>query len=252
MSQPQKPVLAKQPIQQSPKPVAPARTFTADRWMFSFRFFKQIENFGLDKQDANWFVSVIEKLVDLSNETVDVFFADKIKKNYWRYHDISWTKKNVPIRREDLKWLQKDYLENATEFPIVQFQISKALGRVVGFWDENRVFNIILLDPLHNIQPSRDFSYKVDPCSPLPCKYTTLLDDIEAAKKNNCPTETACPVNAALRTIPKEGHTYQVTILRLRDDLAKLANEVIEAGKAKSIEEIIENGVLSLSESTPS
>ena len=80
---------------------------------------------------------LLEKLRDLNGESIDAFLADPSKKDYWRYHEISWTQTNIPVSRKDLNWIPKDYLANKAEFPLFQFQISKAVGRVVGFWDEN-------------------------------------------------------------------------------------------------------------------
>ena len=105
------------------------------------------------------------------------------KKNSWRYHHINWDQKNIPIQRKDITWLDDMYLSNEAEFPILQFQISKSFGRVVGFWDENHLFNIILLDPLHNIQPSKSYGYKVDRCGPLSSEYTQLLSHLDSLKQ---------------------------------------------------------------------
>jgi len=240
------PVLEKIPGKRAPSPVVSELPDRPLRWTFSFRFWRQIQYFGLDKTAASWLVSLLEKLTTLSGEKVDDFLADGLKKKSWRYHDISWTQKNIPVQRKDLHWLAKDYLENEAEYPLVQFQISLGLGRVVGFWDENQVFNIVLLDPLHNMQPSKTFSYRLNPCSPLPCKYTTLLLDVERAKNNKCPVD-ACPVDAAVRLIPDKNHCYDVCILRLDSDIADAAEELIKKGTAKSMQDIVETGVLSFS-----
>lgn len=73
-----------------------------------------------------------------------------------------------------MSWIYKDYLENEEDFPLYQFQISMANGRVVGFFDENWVFNIVLVDPNHNMQPSKDYDYRVTPCFPLDNHYECL------------------------------------------------------------------------------
>ena len=53
--------------------------------------------------------------------------------------------------------------ENNEEDFFWQFQLSKGTGRVVGFFDQtNSIFYIVLLDPKHNIQPSKNFGYAVD------------------------------------------------------------------------------------------
>jgi hypothetical protein len=65
---------------------------------------------------------------------------------------------NIPIPKEQIDWLG-DYASDEYEF--VQFHVSKALGRVVGFFDEEQTFQIVLFDPFHNIQPAGDFDYRV-------------------------------------------------------------------------------------------
>jgi len=238
----QKPILGRVP-KAGPTIPAAGKAAGDKLWTFSFRFWRQLSFFGLDKSDANWFVSLLEKLKDLCCERIEAFMADGAKKHTWRYHDISWTQKNIPIQRVDLTWLHKDYLENEAEYPLVQFQISQALGRVVGFWDEIDVFNIVLLDPLHNMQPSGRFDYRVTPNSPLPCKYTTLLEDLDRVKKNSCPTAD-CPVNKALQGVPSQDHNYTVTIMRIPDDIAKAAADLIREGHASSMQDILATGVL--------
>lgn len=150
-----KPVLEHTPLNNRPVLVDVGEK----KWTFSFQYWKQIEFFGLDKSNPSWFVSLIEKLKDLSGKDVKNFVSTGEQRDAWRYHNINWNQTNIPIQREDLDWLDKDYRENEAEYPIVQFQVSQALGRVVGFWDENSVFNILLLDPLHNIQPSKRYNY---------------------------------------------------------------------------------------------
>lgn len=113
----------------------------------------------------------MDKLTELSKKDIKDFVANGTGKDTWRYHPISWMQENIPVQREDLDWVHKDYLENKEEYPLLQFQISKSLGRVVGFWDEFQIFNIVLLDPLHNIQPSKDYNYRVNYCSPLDSEY---------------------------------------------------------------------------------
>lgn len=215
------------------------------RWAFTFRFWKQIEFFGLDKTSPTWFVSVFEKLQELSTKSVDEFLVSAGERDTWRYHEINWGQKNIPIQRSDLKWIDPVYLNNAEDYPLFQFQITTSLGRVVGFWDDNSQFNIVLFDPLHNIQPSKSHGYKVDPCSPLSCDYTLLLDQVNQIT-NKCSQES-CQHSAALKGIKdrkKELESFNVLMMRFSDD-AKIAaaNELIEKGVAKSHAEIFEYGV---------
>lgn len=63
-----------------------------------------------------------------------------------------------------------------------QFQLSTSKGRVVGYWDKN-IFNIVLLDPEHNLQPSKDHNYSVDQCFPIKNEYEELCEKIESLQE---------------------------------------------------------------------
>ncbi|MBF4426241.1 hypothetical protein, partial [Vibrio anguillarum] len=103
------------------------------RWSFSFRYWKQVEFFGLDQTDSKWFVSLLEKLRELCGKKVEDFISNEGEKGSWRYHKINWNQKNIPIQRGDLEWVDKVYRDNPDDYPLLQFQVSTALGRVVGF-----------------------------------------------------------------------------------------------------------------------
>lgn len=153
-------------------------------WTFSFRFWRQIDKFGFagDAIDPKWFVSLLDQLNALSDETVDDFrrLRDSHKSKGLRYHQINWQQHKIPLQRKDFTWLPEAYLRNESEFPFVQIQISTGKGRIAGFWDDQEVFQILLLDPLHNLQPSKDFNYKVDPCSPLRNQFQSLQHALHA------------------------------------------------------------------------
>ena len=77
------------------------------RWAFSFRFWRQTEFFGLDKAQPTWFVSLLERLAELSGLVIDDFRSDAAARSYHRYHEIDWDQKNIPVRREDLTWIER-------------------------------------------------------------------------------------------------------------------------------------------------
>ncbi len=106
------------------------------------------------------------------------FFANVRVGDTWRWHRLNWGQTGMKLRREHLDWIPEAYLLG-DDFPFYQFQISKALGRVVGFRDEDNVFNIVLLDPMHNSQPSDYSNYKIRPTKTLECHYTALLARVE-------------------------------------------------------------------------
>ncbi|MDP3589893.1 MAG: hypothetical protein Q8R54_05075 [Methylobacter sp.] len=238
------PVLNYTPIDKQPV----LRSVTEKKWTFSFRYWEQIKYFGLDKSNAGWFVSLIEKLKILSEKEVKEFVSNGSERDTWRYHNIDWNQKNIPVQRKDLSWIDKDYLDNEVEFPIVQFQISTALGRVVGFWDENSIFNIVLLDPLHNIQPARSHNYRVDHSNPMSCDYTSLLYDIDQVKRLPHCQNQECAYRAKLEKIPSKTNYVNVLMHYIDDSTSSEVKQLIDSGKASNETEIFQFGIMTLSE----
>ena len=157
---------------------------------FSFAYFFQYPFFGLTGENANWFVSLIDRLKDLSGKSPEIL-GDYTSRKQYRIHPVDWNQPNIPIQRTDLHTVPKNYLDNDIEYPILQFTISRSMGRVAGFFDEeSSVFYIVLLDPKHNLQPSKDHDYKVDDTTPLPTPYEVALN---LTKK--CSQTAVCPVN---------------------------------------------------------
>ncbi|MGE7415460.1 hypothetical protein [Methylobacterium tarhaniae] len=149
------------------------------RWTFSFQYWRQIEFFGVDQCNKGWFISFLDRLAELSRMSIEDFLKSHAQQDALRYHEINWNHKNVPIRRDDIDWIGP--IRQSEDFAFFQFQVSTALGRVVGFFDENEIFQIVLLDPLHNIQPSGNFDYRVRTTHPGQCHLSALIGRFENA-----------------------------------------------------------------------
>jgi hypothetical protein len=223
------------------KPITGKFSFS-EKWSFSFEYFKQIEYFGLGETNTKWFVSFLEKLKELSNANPQEFEKNQRLRNANRYHKINWSAKNIPYSRTDFTWISEDIIKNEEEFPFFQFQISQALGRIIGFWDlNNRSFQIVLLDSKHNMQPSKKYSYSVDDTTELCCEMTSLLIDIESIKKVKCKNDN-CEVKSSLHTLPSKLNRGNFVYMMLEDDYYASLEEKL---KTHSIREIIELGLLS-------
>ena len=181
------------------------------------------------------------RLGELGRIPIEEFKGSPKTQAWHRYHAIDWTAKNIPIQRRDMTWVHSDYRENEAEFPFMQFHISKAVGRVIGFWDEYDVFNVIALDSLHNLQPSKDFGYTVREGTPLRCDYTSLLHDLEVARREPCRT-VDCSLNVAVNKLPTEDHKHEVMILRLDNGTIEMVRMLQERGC--TITDIFESGIL--------
>ncbi|MEQ1511515.1 MAG: hypothetical protein ABL934_02420 [Lysobacteraceae bacterium] len=223
--------------------VASKRPTPGVKWRFGFGFFREIKYFGLDgsKVKNDWLVSVIYRFFDLGSLTVEEIIGNKGNAEGARCHPINWEQQNIPIAPDDLDWLPINY-KNSAEFPLVQFAVSRSLGRVIGFFDEEWAFQVVLLDPLHNAQPSKSFNYAVDLCKPMGCELTALRKKVDSALTNS--PECDCGIKQRLiKTVdlPMPGMATVVCIAR--DDLSDQAFEIIESGLAKDFQDLIQHGV---------
>lgn len=215
-----------------------------EKWRFSFQYWRQIENFGLNGQDPSWFVSLLERLCQLSAESEDALDLDFGKREFYRYHAINWQQEGIPIQRKHLQWLPPEYLENDAEYPIYQFTISTALGRVVGFHDENGVFQIILLDPKHNLQPAKSFDYRVDSCWPLGNQYEQILGNLrDAQQRAQACSDPHCIAKHLLARL--ESDFQPRSVIYVPDEVILEAEKLRSSGRIKSLEELFEINVIS-------
>jgi len=210
------------------------------KWSFGFQFFSQIRYFEIGGVDNGWYISLLARLKEISQIERDRFLSDFPQHGNIRYHKISWDSKNVPISRSDLNWIDKDYLENEEEFPMLQFHISQALGRIVGFWDENNIFQIVLLDPLHNIQPSKRNDYHVDDTYFMSCKYSSLLIDLKKIQ-GKIKTNTTCMICSDIVKLPTKLNSSNFIYGHLSDEYIDKLNTT-----DLTFEELIELGLLSV------
>lgn len=237
----QKPVVPEATPIRSPKLTTPVSK--SSYWSFSFKYFRQKKHFGFSHTEASWFISLLERLQDLSSINKEDFERNPVLKNKYRYHTIDWNGESVPINKSDLDWVHSDFLNNDDEFPFYQFHVSKALGRIVGFWNNtSTVFHIVLLDPMHNIQPSDYNDYKVKECHPTPCEYTMLLSHIDELKSKSC-TNDDCGYKPVLNA--GASHIYPERIVLAHIEEA-VFDEYKYALKKHSISELIVMGVLTL------
>ena len=229
----QVPATSKLPIPGSfPKP---------SNFSFSFKYFRQIKYFEIGGVGNSWYISLIERLQELSKKDWAMFERDFLEKQSFRYHEINWDSKNVPIKRLDLNWIDKHYLENEEDFPMMQFHVSKALGRVVGFWDAWKIFQIVLLDPLHNIQPSSYNAYRVNDTHFLGSDLSSLLIDIEKVKAGidkNC----TCATCREVLSLPSGINNACILLAHLDEEYLDYLNSL-----SHGIKDIIEVGIIQCS-----
>lgn len=217
----------------------------AVQWNFSFQYWNQIEFFGLDRSAKSWFVSLLERLRDLSKYTVEEFLRNIDLQDAYRFHAINWSAKNCPIKRQDLHWIPPHILENNEDFPLVQIHVSKALGRIVGFFDSNHTFNIVLLDPLHNIQPAKCVDYKIRDCDIVGCQYTSLLYKVSSLLDRKCKNGACENAHELKRMIQIRDNLLAANcaMIFISDENKVWYDELEQSGIVDSIDDIFTAGL---------
>ena len=216
------------------------------RFNFSFRFYRQTRYFEIGGCEQSWFVTVFEKLAELSSKYYEEVMGNLAEKDAWRIHPIEWSAKNIPIKRSDLSWIDQKYLDNKAEYEFVQFQLTTGLGRVIGFWDELRIFNVVLLDPLHNAQPSKRFNYQVQETFLGKNALATALTAVELSMKD-CGEACRCRAvygdiqSALTSTIP-----HDTILVPMQKELFATIEHYIGNGVIASVTELIEGGISQL------
>lgn len=147
---------------------------------FSFRFFSQQPEifFGLKGVKASWYFSFLSKLKEY--EKIDI--AQISKARTARFHEIDW--ETSPIRRKDLS-IPEQYASEK-DYPIFQFAIATSTGRFMGFFDENYIFNILVLDPKHNMQFSIKRDRKAERTYPETTDFESLVEKLKSCKSGPC------------------------------------------------------------------
>jgi len=211
-------------------------------WNFGFKYFRQIDMFGFKHTDSNWFAGVFERLRDTSK--MEYTGQNGVLEDGYRYHIINWNSKNCPIERADFDWLDDVYLENEVEYPFCQFHISKAKGRIIGFWDESNIFQILLLDPMHNMQPSKKVNYEIREAFPAMSEIDSLRHDIDKILQNSCSHEN-CEIQQKLKKVPSGFNDTNIILAYLDDSYNEELTSILTT---KSFTEIVEAGISFLSD----
>lgn len=225
------------------KPVASTPS-VSNQWGVSFEFFNQTDYFGLGESTSKWFMSMLNSLTSLNKIPKDEFIKSPVRMEANRYHKINWEQPNIPIQRSEFTWVNRIILDNEEEFPFYQFQISQTLGRVVGFWNAfHNLFHIVLLDPAHNIQPSKRTGYRVDKTTILDCHYTMMTTGITQIIEKYEKDETFKEITYSLRALPAAYTERKLIYLSLDDDYIQTLEERIGQ---RSIKDVLELGITSL------
>jgi hypothetical protein len=210
---------------------------------FSFSYFNQVPNyFGIGMCSKEWHVGLIERLKTLGKMTPEQIFENNKGNKSLRCHPINWESKNVPIKRNDLTWLPSEILNNEEDFPIVQLSISNASGRIIGFLDrDSSIFHIVMLDPHHNIQPSKKTNYQIQPTTNGLSQYDDLLSKLDKLKSIVSSCKTNCELHNHIQVIDSQ-HDH-IIYFRLDDSFYDEYHTITQKYSNK---DIIEHGIIAL------
>lgn len=214
-----------------------------EKLIFSFLHFRQITNFEIGDCSSKWHVSLINRLSTLGNMTTQEVLEDNRGSEALRCHPIEWSQKKIPIVKSDLSWLPSGILDNDSDFPIMQFSLTTGTGRIIGYFDrDTSIFYIVLLDSKHNIQPSKKNNYQIQPTTKGVSQYDDLLTKINSIDDiiGKCSHSSVCKVLPHIANTKVE-HNMVYTLLD--DDFYSNYRELL---KKYSLQEILENGIVSL------
>lgn len=218
------------------------KSIKKEKISFSFLYFRQIDLFGAGNCSQGWHIGLLERLSAFGGMNLDELLNEKGSKSL-RCHPIDWNAKNVPITRNELNWLPADILDNDAEFPMIQLSISTGTGRIVGFFNrDSSVFHIVLLDPNHNIQPSRYDNYQLQPTTIGLSQYDELLNKLDNIKKivKDC-QHGECKLHSRIEEI--ESLHDNIIYTGLDKSIYEAYKEVLSK---YTLQEIIEMGTMEL------
>lgn len=211
---------------------------------FGFKFFEERQKFGLKQKGKkipnSWMLSFIKKIKELSLIEYEELIENRKLQQKLRYHPINWNAKNIPIQKKDV--CPSDELCNE-EIEFMQFEISTATGRFGGFFDKDYIFQIVLVDPLHNLQPAGGkYGHKVRDCVPLGTDYEILISKIQDIH-SRCAKITKCQHKDELKDVSFIEESYPIIICDIDEKLYKRMDDLLNQGFSVSCSDCFEQGL---------
>lgn len=147
------------------------------RLSFSFRYFRQIVNFGITGKNDVWMSGLLQQLTLLSDKDPESLLSSYTDRRQLRLHTLDLSPGKSALCMADFSFIDKENIPDGKENPFWQIEISTANGRIIGFFSaDHTVFYIVFLDPNHNAQLSNYSNYKVRKIEPC----LSEIDDLKA------------------------------------------------------------------------
>lgn len=192
------------------------------RLSFSFRYFRQIENFGITGKDDVWMSGLLQQLALLSDKDPESLLSSYGDRKQLRLHTLDLSSGKSALSMADFSFIDKENMPDGNENPFWQIEISTANGRIIGFFSaDHTVFYIVFLDPNHNAQLSNYSNYKVRRIEPC----LSEIDDLMARIAKHVSLETALEQDA-------EDFLYgdDMSYFCMESDLIQPLREMLEEG----------------------
>jgi hypothetical protein len=187
---------------------------------------------------------MLNRLKDMSEKDISIL-DNKKEREHYRLHIIDFNAPNCPIRRSEIPSVPKEILENEDEFPFWQFQLSMGTGRVIGFFDTDKeIFFVVFFDPKHNMQPSKNYHYAVNPTILATTPYEELLASMAIAEelRSKCEYVKDCPMRNLQSRFTSSGFIYVALDADLREFFEDKMDddEFVEGFKNYMLERFVE------------
>lgn len=112
---------------------------------FSFRYMKDSDGeFHINHDDAGYFQTILKRLHDLSSHSFMSLTTNRSPA--LRFHRIKWDQDSVTRESFDIPG-EDDLYDEAYQFSVS----SNEHGRIMGFFTDQRTFNIVWLDKDHRL-----------------------------------------------------------------------------------------------------
>lgn len=218
------------------KGIKPNKSVQPIGFTFGFTYWQERKYLGIGECSNAWFTSLIQRLRDLGKESIQSLIESKGA----HFHPVGFEQshKDCPITRQQaLEMIPEAYQDDCVFY---QFALSASTGRVVGFFDDRQSFQIILLDPKHNIYPYYKHEVRVDSTLMSKTDYIGLINLLDDLRDSQLCGDS-CEVKQLLRTIPEyrmgKADTITLMVQISLQDLETL--QILLESKYLSIQELL-------------
>ncbi|WP_431260802.1 hypothetical protein ACQ86G_12220 [Roseateles chitinivorans] len=123
-------------------------------------------------------------------------------------------------------------------------------GRLIGFFDADEIFQIVLFDPLHNAQPSKYNDYKkVRLSKPLGCEVTALRHEVAQVMAKSRERACGCEIDLAAALQWRRDQRGSAIVMPVIDGTEiEDADQLIAEGRVGSYRDIFAAGLVAVLE----